>query len=127
MDEPSPVSGAKSGDFPPVSAICRAAIPGSLYYVRFTRAMPDAGEVALIDLESTLDPEASVGAWLSRTQEARLANPFPHVAGALRLSGEIDEAALRAAWADVLARHESLRTITAESYRRVLPKAVSEL
>ncbi|MER5949264.1 amino acid adenylation domain-containing protein, partial [Streptomyces sp. NPDC001904] len=41
-------------------------------------------------------------------------NPVYNLASALRLTGPLDHAALRAAYADVVARHESLRTIIAE-------------
>ncbi|QIY73936.1 non-ribosomal peptide synthetase [Streptomyces sp. RLB1-33] len=41
-------------------------------------------------------------------------NPAYHVPVALRLSGELDVVALRQALADVVARHESLRTVFAE-------------
>ncbi|MGW2130387.1 amino acid adenylation domain-containing protein [Streptomyces coelicoflavus] len=41
-------------------------------------------------------------------------NPVYNLASALRLTGPLDHAALRAAHADVVARHESLRTVVAE-------------
>ncbi|MEU9118211.1 amino acid adenylation domain-containing protein, partial [Streptomyces sp. NPDC048483] len=48
-----------------------------------------------------------------------------HMPLALRLSGDLDRAALRSALADVVARHEPLRTVFADAdgvpYQRVLP------
>ncbi|MFD9410730.1 amino acid adenylation domain-containing protein [Streptomyces sp. NPDC059989] len=41
-------------------------------------------------------------------------NPVYNLASALRLTGPLDHEALRAAYADVLERHESLRTVIAE-------------
>ncbi|MFC4464297.1 amino acid adenylation domain-containing protein [Streptomyces xiangluensis] len=41
-------------------------------------------------------------------------NPVYNLASALRLTGPLDRDALRAAYADVLQRHESLRTVIAE-------------
>ncbi|MCX4830317.1 amino acid adenylation domain-containing protein [Streptomyces sp. NBC_01016] len=41
-------------------------------------------------------------------------NPVYNLASALRLTGPLDHEALRAAYADVVARHESLRTVIAE-------------
>ncbi|MEU9043685.1 MULTISPECIES: amino acid adenylation domain-containing protein [unclassified Kitasatospora] len=50
---------------------------------------------------------------------------------ALRLAGELDTAALRLALGDLVARHESLRTLIAESdgtpYQRVLPAEEAEV
>jgi amino acid adenylation domain-containing protein len=57
----------------------------------------------------------------------RLDGPSPtyHIPTALRLRGRADRSALRAALTDVLARHESLRTVFAEDatgpYQSVLP------
>ncbi len=41
-------------------------------------------------------------------------NPVYNLAAALRLTGPLDRDALRAAYADVVARHESLRTVISE-------------
>ncbi|MFE7115549.1 amino acid adenylation domain-containing protein, partial [Streptomyces sp. NPDC057654] len=60
-------------------------------------------------------------------------SPTYNVPTGIRLSGALDAEALRAAFADVVARHETLRTVFAEDaegpYQRVLPErgAVPEL
>ncbi|MGW2231573.1 amino acid adenylation domain-containing protein, partial [Streptomyces formicae] len=55
------------------------------------------------------------------------ASPTYNLPVPLRLSGRLDDAALRAALADVVARHEPLRTVFAEDatgpYQKVLPTA----
>jgi glyine---[glycyl-carrier protein] ligase len=50
----------------------------------------------------------------------------------MRLSGRLDGPALRAAWSDVVARHESLRTLIAEddqggTFQRILPARDAEV
>ncbi|MFD3514398.1 amino acid adenylation domain-containing protein [Streptomyces sp. NPDC058657] len=58
-------------------------------------------------------------------------NPVYNLASALRLDGPLDHGALRAAHADVVARHESLRTVIAEdeqgAHQRVLADVHPEL
>jgi nonribosomal peptide synthetase DhbF len=65
---------------------------------------------------------AQLGFWFGSRLEGSAAFNMP---GALRLRGELDKAALEAAFRDIIGRHETLRTIFPEeggvAYQRILP------